>query len=78
MKGIISVIVGLIVFYLIFFQIDPAIVNWIVSKVPESAGDWIGLIEIGVWIVTLAWTIGLGLWLSGVIATIAYVILDKN
>ena len=64
MKTIVSILLGLVIFYLIFFQLDPAIVSWIISKVPVSAGEWLGLIEVIVWIIVILFTGGLGIWLS--------------
>ena len=76
MKSIISVIVGAIVLYLVFFQLDPLIVNSIINLIPESASEWLGIIRLIVWIFTIAWTGGLALWLSIVVGGFIYVILD--
>ena len=75
MKGWISLAIGVIIFYLIFFQIDPAIVAWVLSKVPESSYEWLGLIEIVVWIFTILWTISIGIWLSIMGSTLVYYLL---
>ena len=64
MKVLLSILVGLVVFWLVFFKIDPAIISWVMSNVPESASEWFGLIKIGVWLVVVGFTAGLGIWLS--------------
>lgn len=77
-KGVISLIIGVIIFYLIFFQIDPAIVAWVLSKIPISAYEWMGIIEVIVWIFTIAWTAVLGIWLSIMGGTFAYFIMGGD
>lgn len=79
MKTIISVLVGLVIFYLIFFQLDPWIVNSIMNAIPqeESIIEWMKLLKIAVWFFVISLTAGLGIGLSVWIGGIARIILDE-
>lgn len=64
MKTFISIVLCLFLFWLVIFQLDPMIINWIMSKIPTSVGEWKGLIEVAAWIVLLIFTLSPTIWIS--------------
>ena len=80
MKTIAKSIVVVIVFFIclyIGFLTDREIINWILSKVPETG--WIGLIEIGLWLFIGAWSVGLILAISfGVAAMMSAILFSEE
>lgn len=76
MKTLISLMVSLIIAFLLIYFVDGAIVNYIISKIPNSAGEWIGLIKAGIWIIILVLTSGIVIWISVAIGLILNAILE--
>ncbi len=77
MKSIIGFIAGVIVFFVLIFVVDKAIVNAIVSLFPASAADWLGVIKVGTWFVILWFTLGLAFLISMIVGMIIQAIFGK-
>ena len=75
MKILVGALVGLLVFCLFIFWIDPMIVNWIVTTIqPEPS--WAGLAKVITWCVVLFFSIGLTLFISIAFATLVIALLS--
>ena len=75
MKVIISLVVGLITFLGVFY-LDSLFINWIISELPKSAGEWFGIIKVVLWFFAFCWTIGIALVLATLIGGLVRAILD--
>lgn len=75
MKLLLSIIVGLVIGYLIFFQLDPFIVRSIVDMI-SAPSEWVGVTKFIAWVVVLVFTGGLGIWISVVFVGFVWSILD--
>jgi len=63
MKTLVSVIVGIVIAYLAFFQFD----SWLVQKIVEMIGvesNNLGLAKLIIWCVVLFFSAGLTFWLA--------------
>lgn len=67
MKNLIAVLLSIVIAYLMFFQVDPSVVGWLLSKIPASASEWIGIIEVVFWVVVVLPSIGIVAWLLTII-----------
>ena len=70
MRTPIAIITGIITAIIIIFYIDPKIVNYVLSLVPVSANEWLGLIKLVVWIFLVSATLGITAYISLVIGSI--------
>jgi len=74
LKGLISIALGGLMFYLVLFQIDPWIVSLIMDAVPET--EWFALIKIIVWVIVFCCTVGLAVWSTIIVAGLIRMVLD--
>lgn len=75
MKVLISLIIGLLLAWVVFFRLDPAIVGWIVNSLPASADEWKPFLKVVGWIVVFLLTGGITVALSIMLGGFVYVIL---
>lgn len=78
MKGLISVLVALLLMWLVFFKLDPAIVNWFLNLIPASHNDWKPMLKVIGWIVVVFFTGGFTIWIAALIGTLFYGILKST
>ena len=76
MKTLLSFLIGLICAVLLIYYVDGWLVNLIISNIPKSAWEWIGLIKIASWVVVLLLTGGIIIWISSLIGVVVNAILE--
>ena len=77
MKTLISFIIGVFVFYLLIVKVDGAIVDLIVSALPQSAADWKPLLSIILWIILVFFTFGIAFVISYFAGILVRIFLGK-
>lgn len=75
MKGLISVIAGVLTAFGIFY-LDSLFINWIISEIPKSAEEWYGIIAVVLWIFAISWTVGIAIVMGMFIGSFVRAILD--
>jgi len=80
MKTLISIVVSLVLMYLVFFQLDPYIINSIMDALPETGNivEWFKIIKIGLWVLLITLTGGLSIGLSIMIGSMVRGILGVS
>lgn len=78
MKTLISVLVGILVAYLMFFKFDAFVVNSVLDAIPQSADEWKPLLKIVLWIIMVCVTFGLTVMLAVLAGFLTRVILGDT
>lgn len=77
MKTLVSVIVGLVIAYLAFFQFDPWLVQTIIDMLEVGTSDSIGIIKVILWIAVIFFTGGFTIVMAALAGILVRGILGK-
>ena len=75
MKGLISLIAGVLTAFGVFY-IDSLLINWIITILPKSAEEWYGIIRVVLWICAIGWTLGIAVVIGTLVGGFVRAILD--